>query len=249
MAATSLTFGGRPQFLDIAENWAATAAPNPFGALDPAHQKPSDEAAAGRPANDEYVERPMSAYMGALVRPRARKAPGCVPRALRQTVADCHPDLESDNRFRGQQKYSDRRRNLELLTLPVGGWLSNHILTAAMAFAARAASIPRKLRNDRRLAALPLPNQLSRRLNMSEPIATQTLQYPRSDREPSRPGSSKADAFLARADRRGSMSRSAAPAAVVENASLDTMDKIAALLSAVMTIGPLFAAFVGRMHP
>ena len=64
MVATSLTFGGQPQFLNIAENWAAKAVLNPFGALDPAFQKLSDDAAGASP---DKVDAAMKATMRMIV--------------------------------------------------------------------------------------------------------------------------------------------------------------------------------------
>jgi hypothetical protein len=78
---------------------------------------------------------------------------------------------------------------------------------------------------------------------MPESFTAQTLPYPNRDRDVAGYGAAKADSILARADR-----REPAPVAALENASFDKMDKIAALVAAIMTIGPLFAAFVGRMH-
>ena len=80
---------------------------------------------------------------------------------------------------------------------------------------------------------------------MPESFAAQTLPYPNRDRGNSSYQSAKAEGIIARADRRDA----ALNAAAVEPASFDKMDKLAALVAAIMTIGPMFAAFVGRMKP
>ena len=62
--ASSLTFGGQPQFVNIAENWLEHSVINPFGVIDPDFQKLFDEAAAASP---DQIDAKMKQTMAKIV--------------------------------------------------------------------------------------------------------------------------------------------------------------------------------------
>jgi peptide/nickel transport system substrate-binding protein len=61
---TSLTFGGQPQFVNIAQNWAATGVLNPFGVTDPAFVELYEQAAS---ASADEIDAKMKATMKKVV--------------------------------------------------------------------------------------------------------------------------------------------------------------------------------------
>jgi hypothetical protein len=61
---TSLTFGGQPQYVNIAQNWAATGVLNPFGVTDPAFVELYEQAAS---ASSDEIDAKMKATMKKVV--------------------------------------------------------------------------------------------------------------------------------------------------------------------------------------
>jgi peptide/nickel transport system substrate-binding protein len=64
-AATSLTFGGQPQYQNVGENWLPTSVLNPFKVADPAFLKQFAEASAASPAD---IDAKMKALESTIVK-------------------------------------------------------------------------------------------------------------------------------------------------------------------------------------